>query len=103
MAVSQGRALALATAWIAVPLTLAGLIVSLATYRPDDEWSGLGAALTLAAVLYLTPIGVLGAAITIARRSDRAHSAATLGTRAGLTGLAIALLAGAAYFLTTLG
>jgi hypothetical protein len=107
--ISQGRALAVAAAWIAVPLGGAALLVAAEAAGSDNPWDPLAAGLALGGAVVLTPAGLLVAAIVIARHGDRATTATTatatttaaaLGARAGLTGLVLPALLVAAFVLT---
>jgi hypothetical protein len=89
--VSQGRALAVAAAWIVVPLTAVAWTFTLA-FPERDGWDALVPALAIAAVVCPTPPALLAAAIWIARRADKARSVAGLGAQAGLIGLVVAAL-----------
>ena len=94
--VSQGRALAVAGAWIVVPLGAAAFAIpfSQVTSREDASWA---VAIAVAAIVYLTPLALLAGAIWVARRHAGARSAAGLGAQAGLIGLIVAVLGALAY------
>jgi hypothetical protein len=94
--VSQGRALAVAAAWVVAPLVMGAWTFTQAF--PGREGSdAFVPALGLAAVVVLTPLALLTAAIWIARRAGKARSAAGLGAQAGLLGLATAAVAAAGF------
>ena len=90
--VGHGRALAVAAAWIIVPLTAAAVALC-AAFPSREGWNAMVPALAFAGVVLLTPVALLAAAIWIARRSSRARSAAALGAQAGLIGVIVAALA----------
>ncbi|GAB1640657.1 hypothetical protein [Krasilnikovia sp. MM14-A1259] len=94
--VSQGRALAVAAAWIVVPLTAAGGALCVA-FPARDGWNGLIPWIALAGVLFMTPIALLAAAVWVARQSGSARSASGLGAQAGLIGLVVAVVFAAGY------
>lgn len=95
--VSQGRALAVATAWIVVPLAAAALVVSLIAGRSDNPLDAIVIALAWNAAFVLSLLGVLAGAVWVARRGTRARSSAVLGAQAGLIGL-LAAAGGVALF-----
>lgn len=94
--VSQGRALAVAAAWIVAPLCCGALTFTL-VFPDRDGWDSLVPALAIAAVVGPAPLALLAAAIWIARRAGRARSVAGLGAQAGLLGLTVAAVAIAAF------
>ncbi|WIN00154.1 hypothetical protein ACTOB_003841 [Actinoplanes oblitus] len=94
--VSQGRALAVAATWIIVPLVLGAWTFTRA-FPERDGWNAVIPALGISAVVCLTPLALLTAAIWIARRADKARSVAVLGAQAGGIGLATAALAIAGF------
>jgi hypothetical protein len=91
--VSQGRALAVAAAWVILPLGAAALGLGLSATSED----ALGVALVIGGISCLIPLSLLASAIWVARRATRAKSAAALGAQAGLIGLAVMGLAVAIY------
>jgi hypothetical protein len=91
--VSQGRALAVAAAWVVLPLGVAALALGLSAGDGD----ALGIALVVGGIGCLIPLSLLASAIWVARRGSRARSAAALGAQAGLIGLAVMGLAVALY------
>jgi hypothetical protein len=97
--VSQGRALAVATAWIVVPLVFGATLFALA-FPERDGWDASVPALGIGAVVGLTPLALLPAAIWIARRAGKAVSVAGLGAQAGLIGLVTAGLVIAGFVAT---
>jgi hypothetical protein len=91
--VSQGRALAVAAAWVILPLGAAAVALGLSATDED----ALGLALVVGGIGYLLPLSLLASAIWVARRGIKARSAAALGAQAGLIGLAVAGSAVALY------
>ena len=77
--------------WVVVPLVMASWVFTLA-FPERDGWNALVPALGIAAVVFLTPLALLAAAIWIARRAATARSVAGLGAQAGLIGLVTAAL-----------
>ncbi|UQU62430.1 hypothetical protein COUCH_25770 [Couchioplanes caeruleus] len=90
--VSHGRALAVAAAWIVVPSTGAAVATCVLAARSDGPWDPLAGALALGGLVVLTPLGLLAAAVVIARRAARTRSAAGLGAQGGLAGLLLVAL-----------
>ena len=95
--VSHGRALAVAAAWIVVPSVAAAVAISVAAARSDGPWDFIAIALALGALVVLAPVGLLAAAVWIARRAGRARSAAGLGAQGGIIGLVVVSLAVAGF------
>lgn len=98
--VSHGRALAVAAAWIVLPLLVAVLLLTGTVNRDEDPVGVILFAVAAAGAFFLSLFGLLAAAAWIALRSRRAATAAGLGAQAGLLGLLVAGL-GVAWFVAT--